>query len=90
MQVALPRTQDAGKIQENMMKQGQHFQESLGQTHIKQEELKRKKVNESEETNKTNKDKEGSQSQGENNNTHSDHEKEIDHPFLGKQVDFNG
>ncbi|WP_249869761.1 hypothetical protein [Oceanobacillus saliphilus] len=90
MQVALPRVQDAGKVQENIMKQGQHFQESLGQIQMKQEERKRKKVNESEETTKINADKENSESKVERNSKRSDKEIEIDHPFLGKQIDFNG
>ena len=29
LQVALPRSQDAGKMQEQMMRQGQQFQETL-------------------------------------------------------------
>lgn len=42
LQVALPHSQDAGKIQDQMSKEGQRFQESLTQSQI-QEDLKKTK-----------------------------------------------
>lgn len=92
MQVALPRAQDAGKLQDQMMKQGQQFQESLAQSQIKQEELKRKKVNESEEIKKARIKKE-SDDPNQNKEEQSQEEElshTIEHPYLGNKIDFNG
>ncbi|MCM3396377.1 hypothetical protein [Oceanobacillus profundus] len=92
MQVALPRTQDAGKMQDNMVKQGQHFQESLAQTQRKQEERTRKRVNEFEKTEKV-KNKEQHSKNLINKKTQleqSEEEYKMNHPYLGSQIDFNG
>ena len=92
MQVALPRTQDAGKMQDNMVKQGQHFQESLAQTQRKQEERIRKRVNEFEKTEKV-KNKEQHSKNLINKKTQleqSEEEYKMNHPYLGSQIDFNG
>ncbi|MUK89888.1 hypothetical protein GMD78_16075 [Ornithinibacillus sp. L9] len=95
LQVALPRTQDAGKLQDQMLKQNQHFQESLVQSQLKQEELKRKKVQQQEDVAKTKLEDE------ENNSTTNQHDTQrknstknkkqsIDHPYLGNKFDFTG
>lgn len=44
MQIALPRTQDAGKIQEQMEQRGKLVQESLAINQTTTEELKRTTV----------------------------------------------
>lgn len=95
MQVALPRVQDAGKIQEQMQKQGQHYGESLTQSQLKQEELKRKRVSESEDIHelKLKKDAENnSENQDEENSGEFRQSKEgkIEHPYLGNKLDLNG
>lgn len=46
MQVSLPKTHDAGKLQNQLLKHSQHFHESLAESQLKQEELKRKRINE--------------------------------------------
>ncbi|MFS0751820.1 hypothetical protein [Oceanobacillus sp. 1P07AA] len=89
MQVALPRVQDAGKLQDQMNKQGQHLQESLAQLQAKQQELKRKKVNELDHTYKVdpnNKSKHESKDENQENNQ----EQESEHPYLGNKIDYNG
>ena len=44
MQIALPRTHDAGKIQEQLQQRGQHLQEHAAQSVTKEDDLKRKTV----------------------------------------------
>lgn len=94
MQVALPRSQDAGKLQDQMLKQNQHFQEALAQNHIKQEELKRKKVQQSDDTEEVRNQKEeehgNTDSQDSNNKKKDGNENKLDHPYLGTKFDFSG
>lgn len=98
MQVALPRTQDAGNIQEQMSKQHQRFQESLAQTQLKEEIIKRKQVNKFEEIkdqNVTDKDKDKeNQNESEQNLQQKKQTrkkaKSVDHPYLGSKIDFSG
>lgn len=95
MQIAIPRSQDAGKMQDQMMKHGQQFQDTLTEQQIREELLKRKQVNEYDNVEKQIvKDEEKS-----NQNSFDKEEKDkeevteftkINHPFLGKNVDFNG
>jgi hypothetical protein len=89
LQVALPRTQDAGKLQDQMHKSNQHFQEALAQSQLIQENQKRKKVQEFEEIHLQ---KEG---QKENNLSNKDINvpgadattDSIQHPYLGINFD---
>lgn len=93
MQVALPRTQDAAKIQEQLIKQNQHFQEGLAQSNLVQEMEKRKKVQEFDEIHLQKdgqKDEKGSEQRGNSNNEKDSNEVEqvIKHPFLGNNFDI--
>ncbi|MCG3419069.1 hypothetical protein [Oceanobacillus jordanicus] len=91
MQVALPRTQDAGKMQEQQMKQNQHFQESLAGVQLKQQLEKRKQVTRSETTEKIKKeDKRTNCSEQNEKEQEQQSINKNDHPFLGKRIDFNG
>lgn len=95
LQVALPRSQDAGKIQEELSKQNQRFQESLTGAQLKQEELRRKRVNEFEEVSKARIKKEEEAAKGsiEENKDKEDlnnEEQVLDHPYLGSNIDFSG
>jgi hypothetical protein len=89
MQVALPRTMDAGKLQEQSLKQNQHFQEALAQSQLVQENQKRKKVQEFEEI-QLQKDN-PNRSLSNENNTSKQHPHEeipyIKHPYLGNNFD---
>ncbi|WP_099158123.1 hypothetical protein [Virgibacillus ndiopensis] len=93
MQVALPRTKDAGKLQEQMLKQGQHIQESIADSQLKQAEQKRKRVNEFEKINdviiKRERDNSSQSSKDQQQENESDEEK-LEHPYLGKKIDFSG
>ncbi|WP_188454363.1 hypothetical protein [Virgibacillus oceani] len=93
MQVALPRTQDAGKLQEQMLKHGQHIQESIAESQLKQEEQKRKRVNEFEQINDVNNRRERGNSdhpQRDNQQKSEQEEQMIEHPYLGNKIDFSG
>lgn len=95
LQVALPRSTDAGKIQDQMSKEGQRFQESLAQSQVKQDVKKRKTVNKFDKLGKsTIKDEESASKK--NNGHHDRHDNDtdleptIEHPYLGSKIDFNG
>ncbi|MCT2534549.1 hypothetical protein NC661_15895 [Aquibacillus koreensis] len=94
MQVALPRTQDVGKVQEQLHQRGKVMQESLASNQLVTEDLKRKKVNDSEQKDQVKNKKQESNSQYSTNNIKSNHTEESDlrskHPYLGKQIDYNG
>lgn len=93
MQIALPRTQDAGKIQEQMQQKGQNIQDMLAQTQLVQEELKRKKINEANHKDKAmiRKDEQSGQKKPTKNLSYNKSKKDIkslSHPYLGKNIDF--
>jgi len=93
LQIAIPRSQDAGKMQEQMMRQGQQFQDTLTKQQLREEIVNRGKVNEYENVQDKN-DQEQSQQQ-ENQEQNKEKEKEkikssIEHPFLGTNIDFSG
>lgn len=96
LQVALPRTQDAGKQQDLMSKQGQRFQETLSQSQLQQEIRKRKQVQKFDKTNKSRVDDESEHSNEEfpkDNNKNADEEdqaKNTEHPYLGSRFDYSG
>ncbi|MEN1966849.1 hypothetical protein WMZ97_02125 [Lentibacillus sp. N15] len=86
MQVALPRTVDAGKIQEQMHKQPQHVQESAAVIGQKQIDQKRKQVNKFEKSGKSKRYADPSETKP----MDSQHTKDEDHPYLGTNIDFSG
>jgi len=96
MQVALPRVQDAGKLQEQMMKQNQHFQETLAQSQLQLEEEKKRRVNAFEhiQAKRAGRDGENADSPtGDRNDDGPQKETAGDepvHPYLGRHFDFNG
>ncbi|WP_163971244.1 hypothetical protein [Oceanobacillus halotolerans] len=95
MQVALPRTQDAGKLQENMAKQNQHFQESLAQSQLKQDLNNKKRVTKFEDITKARIKKEEKRhssipDEEQDNQTDQESDQYLKHPFLGNQIDYNG
>ncbi|QDP40201.1 hypothetical protein [Radiobacillus deserti] len=92
LQVALPRTQDVGKMQEQMQQRNQVLQESLAQSQSVAEEMKRKKVNDFEQKDKVNlKNQSHSHTKEENSEHHMEEQTPaVDHPYLGRRIDFNG
>lgn len=93
LQVALPRTQDAGKLQEQQSKHPQHFQEALTADQLKRDLLRRKRVNEYHEArldslkDEENKKEETDQQQREPSKKKEEHPS-LSHPFLGNAIDY--
>jgi hypothetical protein len=92
MQVALPRSQDAGKVQDQVNRQGEQLQHTLTHEQLEQEKKKRTQIQKQEEINSLKLKKDLSHREKPNNNQEETKEKEqeINHPFLGKRIDFNG
>ncbi|GAA4059907.1 MAG TPA: hypothetical protein GXZ58_11255 [Bacilli bacterium] len=96
LQVALPRTQDVGRIQEQIQQRGQFMQEVIAQAQQQAEEMKRRSVTNLEEGHKLSNDtKESDQeNQLDQSNEHADskpeHKIKIQHPYLGTRIDING
>ena len=96
LQVAIPRSQDAGKMQEQAMRQGQQFQETLTQQQLREQVVNRTKVNEYDEVYKrdiSDDKKEDSQEQAEHENKKKQNQEKtnaIEHPYLGQRIDFSG
>lgn len=91
MQVALPRTVDAGKVQEQLQKQSEHIQGALTASQLEQERIKRTNVGKTEDMEQLKLKKE-QKDNPESETKKSGIAKDIDssHPYLGKRVDFNG
>ncbi|PKR78647.1 hypothetical protein CEY16_02505 [Halalkalibacillus sediminis] len=93
MQVALPRTQDAGQLQDQLQQRGQLTQDQLAQAQLKQLEAKRKSVLETNEKDDVNiHEEEGKETLETSQNKRKTKEEEeiVDHPFLGKHIDYSG
>jgi len=96
MQVALPRTQDASRIQEQLQQRGQFMQNVLANQQLAEDEVKRKTVNDLNQkanisNNEEKKHPNDSEKSQDNNTTKTEAELQaIKHPFLGKQIDING
>lgn len=82
MQVALPRTHDAGKVQHEMNQQSNIVQSHLAEEANRKEALKRKKVN---ELNK--KEKAHFQKENESRNQKQKGKKPAKHPYKGNRFD---
>lgn len=97
LQVALPRTQDAGKLQEQMQQRGQHLSEHAASSVQKQTEINRKSVNKQEQKDKVHwKNPTNQQGKQEQQANQQDEDKQEfisqvqKHPFKGKHIDFSG
>ncbi|RSD28286.1 hypothetical protein EJA10_05915 [Mesobacillus subterraneus] len=96
MQIALPRTQDAGKIQEQIQQRGQHLQDHAAQSVTKEDELKRKTVIKNSQKQEARLNKEGNPSgkqQEKGRQNHANKEEKPaspHHPYKGKVIDYSG
>lgn len=91
MQVALPRTHDAGRIQEQIQQRGQFMQDVITADHLQKEELKRKTVNELHQKVKLSNQKQSKNLHNKNSKEKNNQKnQEIDHPYLGNNIDING
>lgn len=96
LQIALPRTQEAGQIQSQLETRGQHMQEILADAARKENEQKQHQVprnnkNEGVQLNKEHSSNEY-QHQKRKNKTEKElpHEEKENHPYKGKSIDFRG
>lgn len=95
LQVAIPRSQDAGKMQEQMMKQGEKFQETLTEQQLQQQVANRKKVTPytSVEKQIIKKEEKKKKEQREKKAKAEKRRKQkaacSDHPYLGHRIDFS-
>lgn len=88
LQVALPRTQDFGKIQEQLQQRGQHMQEQIVAGAKKQDERRRKQVNKKDKTDPTSLHlNQSNQQQGKQVKNQNQKEQ---HPYIGKTIDISG
>lgn len=93
MQVALPRTQDMGKIQELLQSRSTQQQEMITASQLQSEELKRTTVNQMghksevilRDEEKTKRERE--RKRGQNNQSRDTMD---NHPYLGKRIDLKG
>ncbi|WP_286180754.1 hypothetical protein [Bacillus sp. ISL-37] len=96
MQIALPRTHDAGKIQEQLQQRGQHLQEHAAQSVTKEDDLKRKTVVKNNQKQEARLNQEGGQSGHQEQNGREDKRNKNDqpaqhhHPYKGKVIDYSG
>ncbi|MDX8046964.1 hypothetical protein SH601_13300 [Gracilibacillus sp. S3-1-1] len=94
MQVAIPRTQDAGKIQDHLQQQARMEQNQLAQSILNSEARKRTQVIKQKASEQLKNNKKKNQTlplQQEKEKLVNDRKQlYIRHPFLGSRVDFNG
>lgn len=94
MQIAIPRSQDASRIQDQLMRQGQQFQDALTEKELKQSKLNQTKVKVQEEVqwNDTGENERQEKKQSEKKTLEDEREKnltEVSHPYLGNHIDFS-
>lgn len=98
LQIAIPRSQDAGKMQDQGMRQGQQFQETLTQQQLREQVINRTKVNEFDNIHKRSitddKEKEKDEREKRRNKkrqtTNPPKTESIKHPYLGTKIDYSG
>jgi hypothetical protein len=97
MQIALPRTHDAGKIQEQIQQRGQHLQDHAAQRVTKEDELKRTTVmkNNQKQEARLHQERGSSGQQDESRQQQKKQQKQEEnssqnHPYKGKVIDYSG
>lgn len=88
LQIALPRTQDFGKIQEQLQQRGQHMQEQIVAGAKKQDERRRKQVNKKDKNDPSSLHLNQSNQQQGKQVKRSDQKEQ--HPYIGKTIDISG
>ncbi|MDX8365090.1 hypothetical protein [Cytobacillus sp. IB215665] len=94
LQVALPRTQDIGKIQEQLEQRGQHMQEQLAIGIEEEEKRKRKQVNNKNKNEKAELTNGNNDAEFQQSKTKENEEEEFtndeQHPYKGNIIDYKG
>lgn len=94
MQIALPRTHDAGKVQEQLNQRSQIAQDQLAHSLQKEVDIKRTQVERNSDSEKVHIKKDDSEQQQSNHNKKNKDKKQqdenSDHPYKGKKIDLLG
>jgi hypothetical protein len=94
MQIAIPRTYDAGKIQEQQDHKGQNMYYAAAQSLMNEEERKRMTVMKGEHkaniSNKKQRDRNNNESSDKRINGEVKELKKNDHPYKGNVIDYSG
>jgi len=94
MQVAISKSQEASRMQDQMNRQGQQFQATLTEKQLKEEQLKRKQVNKYDNVEKRdvtdeNQDKERKKEEQERQRQKEKKQaRKLPHPYIGNKIDF--
>ncbi|MGO4887754.1 hypothetical protein ACJ2A9_08355 [Anaerobacillus sp. MEB173] len=95
-QGAVPRTQNAGKIQNQLQQRGQVTQDQLALNHKEEAEHNKKRVTETEDVqtkrmqNKDDKNQQQSSQYDQKKKQDRKKEKNAKHPFKGNNIDYSG
>lgn len=95
MQIAIPRSQDAGKLQEQLQQRGQVMNDIASQASLKEEERKRKTVVENADASEImlssgEQNSQQQQSQSDRTKRKKEISEKESHPYKGKLVDYSG
>ncbi|MEH7382550.1 hypothetical protein V7138_18955 [Bacillus sp. JJ1533] len=94
LQIAIPRTQDAGKIHEQLMMRGQHMQDHISSENEKLERRNRTKVNENNKSENAQIHKDQSSTPFSNQASQKtqfvEQEEKEQHPYKGNFIDIVG
>lgn len=93
LQVALPRTQDVGKLQEQLQQRAQETQDRLADAQKKKEEEMRLQVTKQEETEQSRFfEQESSPKEQQKRKQHKkkNEQEKVPHPYKGKTIDITG
>lgn len=94
MQIALPRTHEAGKLQEQLQQRGQLHNDLASESVKKEDEKKKNTVMKQEQKDITRFHKDGRNKEGHNHNgTKKENQQQQlkeQHPYKGTKVDFSG
>lgn len=97
MQVAMPRTYDAAKLQSETQQRGLHFQDQLAASAQAEQLLKRSQIEKSDTRTKAALQQEESRGRAKGNDPITttqkhvqEHQHQHQHPYKGKNIDFTG
>ncbi len=93
LQVAIPRTQDAGKMQEKFQQQSQINQSQATSTEKEKAERNRTSVEKQEHMEKQHfngRQGDHSHHHQQKRDKHNQEEEKVKHPYKGRRVDFSG
>ncbi|MDQ0230508.1 hypothetical protein [Metabacillus malikii] len=93
LQIAIPRTHDAGKLQEQFNQRGQLIHDQLADTIKKEDDIKKTQVPENNDSEKIKLKQENSnqnQQQQKKQKKEEEQNEQSEHPYKGKSIDFFG